>query len=69
VTIHQISGNLDTRVTSTKATIFPKSFFPNPKISLSILDELERPRFWENREKYAKAKGLEPWLHAKDGDR
>jgi hypothetical protein len=69
VKIHQILGNLDTRVTSTKATIFPKSFFRNPTISLSIFDELERPRFWGNLEKYAKAKGLEPWLHTKDGDR
>jgi hypothetical protein len=25
---------------------FPKRFFPNPKISLPILDELDEPRFW-----------------------
>jgi hypothetical protein len=36
---------LGTRVTSTKGTIFPKRFFPNPKISLPILDELKKPRF------------------------
>jgi hypothetical protein len=27
---------------------FPKRFFSNPKISLSILDELEESRFWGN---------------------
>jgi hypothetical protein len=36
---------MDTRVTSTKGTIFPKRFFPNPKNSLPILDELEKPNF------------------------
>jgi hypothetical protein len=36
---------MDTRVTSTKGTIFPKRFFPNPKISLSILDELKNLTF------------------------
>jgi hypothetical protein len=66
---HQIGWNLDTRVTSTQGTSFQKRFFPNPKISLPILDELEEPRFWRNREKSAKSKGLEPWIHSKDGGR
>jgi hypothetical protein len=25
---------------------FSKEVFPNPKISLPIFDELEKPRFW-----------------------
>jgi hypothetical protein len=66
VTVHQISQNLDTRVTSTKGTIFLKRFFPNPKISFLILDELKKPSFWGNREKSAKLKGLESWIHFKD---
>jgi hypothetical protein len=37
---------------------FPKKFFLNPKISLSILDELKEPRFWRKQEKSAKSKGL-----------
>jgi hypothetical protein len=53
---------LDTRVTSTKGTLFPKRFFPNPKISLPIFDELEKPNFCRNREKSTKLKGLEPWI-------
>jgi hypothetical protein len=44
-------------------------FFPNLKISLLILDELEKPIFSGNREKSAKSKGLEPWIHSKDGGR
>jgi hypothetical protein len=48
---------------------FPKRFFPNPKISLPILDELEKPRFWWNREKSSKSMGLEPWVHSKVGGR
>jgi hypothetical protein len=36
---------------------FPKRSFPNLKISLPILDELEIPRFWGNREKFIKSKG------------
>jgi hypothetical protein len=44
-------------------------FFSNPKISLPILDELKKPRFCENREKSAKLKGLEPWIHSKVGGR
>jgi hypothetical protein len=60
---------LDTRVTSTKGIIFPKRFFPNPKISLLILDEIKKPSFWGNQEKSAKSKGLEPWIHFKDGGR
>jgi hypothetical protein len=38
---------LDTRVTSTKGTLFPKRFFPNPKISLPIFDELKNLTFAE----------------------
>jgi hypothetical protein len=58
---------LDTRIISTKGRIFPKMFFPNPNISLPILDELEEPSFWGNWEKSIKSKGLEPWSHSKDG--
>jgi hypothetical protein len=43
--------------------------FPNPKISLPILDELEEPRFWGKWEKSAKLKGLEPCIHFKIGGR
>jgi hypothetical protein len=46
-------GHLDTR------NKFPMRFFRNPKISLPILDEHEKPRFWENQEKSGKSKGLE----------
>jgi hypothetical protein len=56
-------GHLSTR------NKFPKRFFPNPKISLPILDELEKPRFLWNREKFTKSKGLEPWVHFKVGGR
>jgi hypothetical protein len=38
---------------------FPMRFFPNSKIPLPILNELKEPRFWENREKSTKLKGLE----------
>jgi hypothetical protein len=44
---------------------FPMRFFPNPKISFPILDELEEPRFWKKREKSTKLKGLEPRIHFK----
>jgi hypothetical protein len=43
----QIEWNLDTRVTLTPGTSSQKSFFPSPKISLSILDELEELDFGE----------------------
>jgi hypothetical protein len=46
-------GHLNTR------NKFPKRFFLNPKISLPILDKLKKPRFWWNREKSAKLKGLD----------
>jgi hypothetical protein len=36
---------------------FSKRFFPNPNISLLILDELKKPRFLEKREKSAKSNG------------
>jgi hypothetical protein len=52
-----------------KSNKFPKRFFPNPKISLLILDELKEFRFWEKREKSTKSKGLKPWIHFKDGGR
>jgi hypothetical protein len=61
--------NLDTRVTSTHGTSFQRGFFPNPKISLLILDELKDPRFQEKWEKSIKSKGLEPWIHSKIGGR
>jgi hypothetical protein len=48
---------------------FPMSFFPNPKIFLPILNELEEPRFWEKQEKFTKLKGLEAWIHFKIGGR
>jgi hypothetical protein len=48
---------------------FSKRFFPYPKISLLILDELEEPKFWGKCDKSAKLKGLEPWIHSKIGDR
>jgi hypothetical protein len=52
-------GHLNTR------NKFPKRGFSNPKISLLILDELKKPKFWGNREKSAKSKGLELWIHSK----
>jgi hypothetical protein len=48
---------------------FPKMFFPNPKISLLILDELKESRFCEKWEKSTKSKGLEPWIQSKVGGR
>jgi hypothetical protein len=48
---------------------FSKRVFPNPKISLSILDQLKEPRFWGKWEKSAKSKGLEQWIHFKIGGR
>jgi hypothetical protein len=48
---------------------FLMRFFPNPKIFFPILDELEEPRFWENREKSTKSKGIEPWIYFKIGGR
>jgi hypothetical protein len=48
---------------------FPKRFFPNPNISLPILDKLEEPRFCGKRKKSTKSKGLEPWIHSKIGGR
>jgi hypothetical protein len=48
---------------------FQKRFFPNPKISLPILDELKESTFWRKREKSVKSKGLEPWIHSKVGGR
>jgi hypothetical protein len=38
---------MDTKVKSTPRTNSPKRFFPSPKISLSILDELEELGFGE----------------------
>jgi hypothetical protein len=43
-----------------QGTSSQRGFFPNPKIFLPILDELEKPRFWGIQEKSAKSKGLEP---------
>jgi hypothetical protein len=60
---------LDKRVISNTRNKFPKKFFLNPKISLSILDELKEPRFWRKGEKSAKSKGLEPWIHSRIGGR
>jgi hypothetical protein len=48
---------------------FPNRVFPNPKISLPILDELEESRFWRKWEKSTKMKGLEPWIHSMVGGR
>jgi hypothetical protein len=42
------NGHLNTR------NKFPKRFSLNPKISLPILDELIKPRFWGNPEKSTK---------------
>jgi hypothetical protein len=56
-------GHLNTR------NKFQKRFFPNPKISLPILDELEESMFWRKWEKSAKLKALEPWIHSKVGGR
>jgi hypothetical protein len=60
---------MDTRVTSTQGTSSQKRFFLNPTISLSILDELKKPRFGGNEEKSMKSKGLESWIHSKIGGR
>jgi hypothetical protein len=38
---------MDTRA-STKGIVFLKRYFPNPKISLPILDELKKPNFLGN---------------------
>jgi hypothetical protein len=46
---------------------FSMRFFPNPKISLPILNELEEPRFWKKWEKSIKSKRLETWIHFKIG--
>jgi hypothetical protein len=48
---------------------FLMRFFPNPNISLPILNELKEPWFWEKREKSTKSKGLETWIHFKIGGR
>jgi hypothetical protein len=48
---------------------FPKRFFSIPKISLLILDELKKPRFWGKQEKSAKLKWLKPWIHSEIGGR
>jgi hypothetical protein len=66
---HQNGWNLDTKVTSTQVTSFQWGVFPNRKISLPILNELEEPSFWEKREKSTKSKGLETWIHFKIGGR
>jgi hypothetical protein len=43
---------LDIRVISTQGTSSKRGFFfLNPKIFLSILDELEESRFWRKRER------------------
>jgi hypothetical protein len=52
-------GHLNTR------NKFQGSLFPNPKISLPLLDELKESRFWRKWEKSTKSKGLEPWIHSK----
>jgi hypothetical protein len=44
-------------------------FFPNPKIFLPILIDLEEPRFWEKWEKSTKSKGLETRIHFNIGGR
>jgi hypothetical protein len=48
---------------------FSKRFFPNPKIPLPILYELEESRFWGKWKKSTKLKGLESWIHCKVGGR
>jgi hypothetical protein len=40
---------MDTRVTSSQGTSSAKRFFPNPKISLPILDELKNLGFGGTR--------------------
>jgi hypothetical protein len=60
---------LDTKVTSTQVTSSQKRFFLNPKISLSILDELKNLGFAGNEEKSVKSKRLESWIHSKVGGR
>jgi hypothetical protein len=56
-------GHLNTR------NKFQKGVFPNPKISLLILDELQESRFGGKWEKSTKSKGLEAWIHSKVGGR
>jgi hypothetical protein len=56
-------GHLKTRIK------FLEAFFLSPKISLSILNELKKPRFQGIQEKSVKSKGLEPWIHSKDRGR
>jgi hypothetical protein len=55
---HGHKGHLNTR-----------NKFPNLKISLPILDELEKSKFWGKWEKSVKSKGLEPWIHSNVGYR
>jgi hypothetical protein len=62
---HQTGWNLDTRVTSTQRTSFQKRFLPNPKIFLSILDELKNLSFRGGDEKLMKSNGIEPCIHFK----
>jgi hypothetical protein len=50
---------LDTRVTSTQGTSFHRRFFPNPMISIPILDELKNLGFGGDEEKSMKSKELE----------
>jgi hypothetical protein len=57
------NGHPDTR------NKLPEMFFPNPKISLLILDKLEEARFWGKQEKSAKSNGLELWIHSTIGGR
>jgi hypothetical protein len=45
-------GHLNTR------NKFSKRFFPNPKISPLIFDELKEPRFWGKLEKSKPSKAI-----------
>jgi hypothetical protein len=60
---HEHKGHLNT------SNMFPMRFFPNPNISLPVLNELKESRFWEKQEKSTKLKRLETWIHFEIGGR
>jgi hypothetical protein len=48
---------LDTKATTTQGTSSQKRFFPNPTISLPILDELKNLGFGRKRRNLSKRRG------------
>jgi hypothetical protein len=56
-------GHLNTR------NKFPKVIFSKSNDFPSDFGWTQKPRFWENEEKFMKSKGLEAWIHSKVGGR